>query len=98
MVYSEPEWGEFTGQCQDPVKTDWVNTVKQGLIELDINMTFDDIKNLSKAKFNKVVKDKVQKKALEFLANLQKTHSKSKNLHYNSIAMQDYLRSNNSNH
>ena len=39
----------FKAQCQDPVKTDWVNTVKQDLIELDMNMNFDDIKNLSKA-------------------------------------------------
>ena len=86
----------FEAQCQDPVKSDWVHTVKQDLNELNIMMNFDDIKKISKAQFKNFVKEKVKKKALEYLSDLQKTHSKSINLTYDKITLQDYLKPNNS--
>ena len=42
------------------------------------------------------MKEKVKKKALEYLSDLQKTHSKSINLTYDKITLQDYLKPNNS--
>ena len=41
----------FEAQCQNPVKSDWVNTLKQDLTQLDIKMNFDEIKNTSKIRF-----------------------------------------------
>ena len=86
----------FDAQCQNPVKSDWVITVKQDLSDLELVMDFQEIKKMPKSRFKRIVKDKVKSKALEYLLNLQKTHSKLTNLSYNEMKLQDYLRSNNS--
>ena len=80
-------------QCESPVKGDWVITVLEDLQELGINKSFDDISEISKDAFKKMVKEKVKKKALFFLKDLQQTHSKSKNLDYKDLELQNYLES-----
>ena len=83
----------FLTQLEQPTRGDWVSTVKQDLAELNINMSFEEIENVSEEAFKKFVKDKVQKAALDYLKSLQLTHSKSENLSYNELSLQGYLKS-----
>ena len=83
----------FEAQCEQPTRGDWVSTVKQDLAVLDIKTSFEEIANISKEAFKKLVKDKVQKAALDYLTNLQLSHSKSSNLCYDDLSLQGYLKS-----
>ena len=56
-------------------------------------MSFEEIANISKEAFKKLVRDKVQKSAQDYLKNLQLTHSKSEKLSYNDLSLQGYLKS-----
>ena len=62
----------FRAQCDLPVKGDWITTVKEDLQELNINLSFDQIRVQTKDEFKTTVKQIVREKALEYLQNLQK--------------------------
>ena len=47
---------------------------------------------MSKEKFKEIVQMKVKSKALEYLQQLQQKHSKSINLKYETLQLQDYLK------
>ena len=49
---------------------------------------FDQIKEMSKNKFKKLVKTKVKQAAFNFLMNLKGSHSKLNNLKYKELKMQ----------
>ena len=70
-----------------------MSTVKQDLADLEINLSFEEIARISKDAFKEIVKKKVKKGALEYLQNLQQTHSKAKNLVYDELDLQLYLKS-----
>ena len=55
-------------------------------------MTFEQIKAVSKDEFKIQVKKIVKRKALEYLQNLQQTHSKAQPLKYAKLGLQDYLK------
>ena len=48
----------FTAQCENTVKGDWVLTVKQDLVDLDINLTFEQIRTTSRQGFKDIVREK----------------------------------------
>ena len=83
----------FKAQCDQPIRGDWVSTVKQDLAELEINLSFEEIEKISKEAFKDLVKQKVRKGAFEYLQKVQHTHSKDKNLSYNELDLQMYLKS-----
>ena len=83
----------FEAQCDQPIRGDWVTTVKQDMADLNIELSFKEIANFSKEAFKKLVKDKVKNSALDYLKNLQQTHNKSKNLCYDDLSLQEYLKS-----
>ena len=76
----------------EPVKGDWITTVKEDIEELDLNLTFEQIKAFTKETFKEKVKEHVKASALKYLQNLQQTHSKSKPLIYTKLEVQDYLK------
>ena len=83
----------FEAQCDQPIRGDWVSTVKQDMADLDIRMSFEEISNTTEEAFKDIVKEKVQNLALVYLKNLQTMHSKSEKLCYDNLSLQDYLRS-----
>ena len=83
----------FEAQCDQPIRGDWVSTVKQDLAELEISLSFEEIERISKDAFKELVKKKVKKGALEYLQKLKQTHSKAKNLSYDELDLQMYLKS-----
>ena len=82
----------YPAQCDKPVKGDWVTTVQIDIKDLEIEMTFEQIKAVSKDEFKSQVKKIVKRKALEYLQNLQQTHSKAQPLKYAKLGLQDYLK------
>ena len=83
----------FNAQLNNPIKGDWILTVKDDLKALKIDLDFDSIKKLSKTKFKMMVKDRTKATALQYLIKLQGQHSKSQNIEYQNLHLQDYLKS-----
>ena len=57
----------FKAQVSKPGKNDWFNTVQKDLIDLDINLSFEEIGSFKKGKFKRMLKVKVKKAALSYL-------------------------------
>ena len=81
----------FIVQEKYPVKNDWTLTVKQDLEDLDIKLSFDEIKSLKKETFSKIVKDKVRTLAFRKLMEEKNTYSKMEKLQYTELKMQNYF-------
>ena len=82
----------FKAQCDKPVARDWVNTVKEDLKDIDLDMSFSDIKKQSKDSFKNLVKNKVKIAAFTYLSKIQETKSKSRNIKYSCLELQTYLK------
>ena len=85
----------FWAQNENELKNDWTRTVKDDLEEFDIFMTFEEIAETSKEKFEQLVKDACKQRALEHLK--EKAHKKKKmsNLKYHILNLQNYFINNN---
>ena len=59
-------------QWEYPVKNDWVKTVKQDLMNLNINTNLEEIHRRSKQNFAKLVKEKVKSAAFSELMRTKK--------------------------
>ena len=68
----------FKAQCDKPVVGDWVKTVQEDLKDIDLDISFNDIKRQSKESFKNLVKGKIKTAAFAYLTKLQATKSKSK--------------------
>ena len=82
----------FVAQCDNPVKGDWVKTINKDLEDLEINLSLNEIQNLSKSAFKNIVKEKSRQKAFQYLTEIKNSHSKSKELVYHELSLQDYLK------
>ena len=78
-------------QIKNPSKDDFILSVESTLDELDIHLSHDDIKNLSKETFHKFAKKQIEEKALAFLNQIKLKHSKVLNIQHESLKMQEYL-------
>ena len=67
--------------------------VQKNLSELDINDNEDQVREMSKFRFQAKVKKAVKKKAFEDLIKLKNTHNKVKNINFSEFKMQGYLKS-----
>ena len=82
----------FEAQWKYPVKNDWVNQVKEDLVDFDLDLNLDDIKTKSKNVFKKMVKNKMKEFSLNYLNKLKEKHSKMDNLVYPKLKTQNYLK------
>ena len=76
-------------------KGDWAETIINDKNEICLNMSDEEISNWSKNKFRKIVKESIMKKAFEYLNCKKESHSKMKNINYDNLKMQTYLKSDN---
>ena len=81
----------FKTQNKYRSKTDWVTTVEEDLKYLGLNLTFESIQKLSKAKWKNMVRNMILQKTFTKLENTKQTHSKVRSLKHIRIEMQDYL-------
>ena len=79
----------FNLQLKNPTKGDWASSCQQDLKELEINLSMQEIKSITKSKFTKIIKKAIQVKALEYL--LRKQGSKGKEMKYEELKLAEYL-------
>ena len=82
----------FKAQCNKPVAGDWVKTVQDDLKDIDLDMSFSEIMKQTKDSFKNLIKSKVKAAAFTYLRNIQATKSKSKNIEYKCLELQNYLK------
>ena len=82
----------FTAQWMYPGKNDWLDQVKEDLVDFEIDMTLEEIKSKSKNVFKKLVKQKMKEYALKYLNMLKDKHTKMDNLLYVKLKTQNYLK------
>ena len=78
-------------QMQNPTAKDWVTTLRKDLDELNLNVTFAEIKAIKRGSFKNMLKQSIAEKALEYLDGKKSSHSKRMNLKYEVLQMQTYL-------
>ena len=65
--------------------------MNEDIVKVDINLTFEEIGDLSKDTFEELLKTKVRTKAFTDWLNLQKSHSKGKEIVFKQFSLQEYL-------
>ena len=85
----------FKTQWKYPTKSDWTTTVQKDMVDLDIGLSLDEIKEKSEyrikglcSRLNIGTKDY----ALDCLMTIKERHSKKENLHYVELKLQNYLK------
>ena len=84
----------FQTQLKYPAKDDWTVQVQKDLLDLEINLTFEEMKKRSHDSFKRYVKIKTKEYSLDYLLNLKEKHSKMENLDYIELKLQNYLKDN----
>ena len=70
-------------------KTDWGNTINENLQHLQIDWTFEEIENMPKATYKKIVKKRIKEKSFEYLLNLRNNRNgKGIDINYTELKMQ----------
>ena len=86
----------FEAQSRNPQKGNWVLQIIDDINKVDLQLTFEEIKSMSKYSYNGKVKKAIRKSAFNWLiADKDKPRSgnppKGSNLHYDQFKMQDYF-------
>ena len=76
-------------QLENPKRGDWVSSCVENLEDLDIQLSFSEIKNMSLSKYTSLVKRKCEESAYTYL--MKKRGKKGKEINYPAIQMSDYL-------
>ena len=82
-------------QSKSPLVGDWIKTVLEDMVELEIDQSFEEISSLSKVKWEKVVKEASQKACLASLLKDKNKLSKGKEIKYDALETQSYLQAGN---
>ena len=82
----------FLKQVEKPLRGDFVMFVNKDLAELEITMTYDEIKNVPKNKFKELVKEKTKKASFEKLLKDRGKLHKGREIEYEELETQGYLR------
>ena len=82
-------------QLSNPTKGDWATEALEDIEHLELKLDLEDIKSMTKSRFKKIVKEKSQQKALNYLLRKKESrnsdHAKGKHLIYKDMKMADYL-------
>ena len=79
-------------QLNKPTKKDWGSQVKKDIEELELDVKIEDIENMPKITFKKLVKAKVNEHAFKYLESKKK--SKTKGVPHMELKIQEYLEPN----
>ena len=78
-------------QKDDPSPGDFVNLVAKDLENIEIDMSYNDIKEMGVDHFKTLIKKKTKDAAFKLLKSLQSKHSKIKNIEYDELRCQPYM-------
>ena len=76
---------------ENPTKNDFVLTCQRYLKALEIDLTFDQISEMSKLSFKRLLKQKTKMAALKYLNKEKSKQSKILNIQHTKLEMQEYL-------
>ena len=79
----------FYLQLKRPNRGDWASQCLSDLKELNIQESFEDLRNMTHSMYLKRIKSQILKKAFEYLN--QKRKSKGKEIEYTQLEMAEYL-------
>ena len=77
--------------CDNPIKNDFVKSCTNYMDELDIKLSFQEIENMSKWTFKKLVKEKTKAAGLKYLLGQKEKQTKTSNIHYDDLKIQEYF-------
>ena len=63
-----------------PVKNDWVLQLQKDLLDCNITLSEESVKNMKKERFKSLVVSKIKNLSKEYLISLRSRHSKSQKL------------------
>ena len=81
----------YNAQRNNPVKKDWIHAIDSDMKELNIEITDEELKTISKVNFKKIIKKAAIKRTITYLNNLKKKHSKMDDIIYERLEQQGYL-------
>ena len=84
----------FLAQINDPCPGDFGELIKEDFATIDVPFDLSFVENTAVGTYRKLVKTKVSEAAFKYLKNVQKTHSKAKDIEYQRFEVQPYLKSN----
>ena len=76
---------------ENPVKNDFVSTCRKYLKILDIQLSFEEIANMSKYSLKKILKEKTTLAAYKYLTGQKESQKKISDIKYTKLEMQPYL-------
>ena len=80
----------FIAQCQNPIKNDWVSNIHSVKNEIDLDLTFEEIRKMKIQKYQNIVDSKIKIAAFIYLKS--KIKSKGKEIIYgDQLTCQNYL-------
>jgi hypothetical protein len=85
----------FNLQLENPTKRDWASKCIDDLKELNINLSFAEIKSITKIKFTNILKEEMKKNAFKYLN--KKLGKKGEEVDYSCLEMSEYLQPTNTN-
>ena len=77
-------------QMENPTRGEWALPCFDDLKQLGITESMDEIKQMTKTRFNRIIKIKIKESALRYIN--EKNGQKGKEISYHSIEMAEYLR------
>ena len=81
----------YLEQRENPTKGDWIELIKTDIEKIELKLTEDEMKLMTKNEFRKYIKSLVYKMALIELKKKQEKHSKIKFIEYENLTMQKYM-------
>ena len=84
----------FKATCDHPLKNDFVQTCQKYLKTLNIDLSFEQIRNMSEYGFKKYVKTQTKEATFKHLIELKNKpgkHTKMVDLNYSELCIQEYL-------
>ena len=76
-------------QTEKPLSGDWASTCLKDIEKLKLDLTFEEIRKMTKKKYTIMIKESVREVALKYL--LEKQGKKDKEIRYSSLDMAEYL-------
>ena len=80
----------FYAQYANPIRNDWVSSIKNVMIEIDLKFTFEEIETMKIQKYQNIVETQIKMAAFRYLK--KKIKSKGKEINYGEqLVCQNYL-------
>ena len=95
LLHQDPEsmlYKFLQSQLRNRNIKDWTSTVLQDLKELKWDMNMDEIKNMKKSEFKRMLKEKTEEKSINDLNVVKSGHSKVKHLKHSMMQMRNYFK------